>query len=148
MLKMVVKPPVQFSHLVTRLPMIGQMKEPIRAMAINRMDEERRVKLCSGSVLDVAVQPVLDQVAPAVSVLEVEQCLHIFAIELKAEHGFGFCTLVGEKIDQGIDGESQQNFGIFDLAQDRADSLEADVAPAILIQKEERPLRCTLALDA
>ena len=80
MLKMVVEPPVQFAHLVTRLPMIGQMEQPIRAMAIDRMDEEWRVKLGSGSVLDVTVQPVLDQVAPAVSVLEVEQRLNILAI--------------------------------------------------------------------
>src|SRR4051812_9717673 len=56
---------MQLPYLVARLPVVREVQQPVGAVRLDRVDEEGRVEARPRPRLDVAVEPVLDEVAPA-----------------------------------------------------------------------------------
>ena len=89
MLKMIVEPPMQLSHLIAGLAMVRQMQQPVGAMALRRVDEEWRVEFGAGAVLNMPIEPVLNQVTPAFAMSHIHQGPDVLATQFDRQQRLG-----------------------------------------------------------
>ena len=99
MLKVIVQPPVQFSHLIARLAVFRQVQQPIRSMSLNGINEEWRIEPRAGSILDVAMRAVVNEVAPSLSRAKIHQRPDILPIEFNFQKRLRFTSLYRQEID-------------------------------------------------
>src|SRR6516162_51609 len=99
----VIQSPVQLTHFVPCLTMVRQVQQPIRAVALYRVDEEGRIEACACPSLYMAIKPVLDEVAPTCTVSHVYQRAHVLARKLDVQQRLGLGRLRRKKIDQRVD---------------------------------------------
>lgn len=121
MLKMIIKSPMQLSHLIAGLAMVRQMQQPVRAMAFRRVDEEWGVEFGASAVLNMPIEPVLNQVTPALAMSHIHEGPDVLATQFNRQQRLGLGGLHRQKIDQGIDRERQQDFRIAQADQKTVD---------------------------
>ena len=86
----------------------------------------------------MTVEPVLDQnsVPELFRLLKLHKLFHQSGIYIDFSKGSHLMAVAREIVDQRIDTESQEHLRFRKLLQDDADRPKGDLAPAVLIEKE------------
>jgi hypothetical protein len=91
----------------------------------------------------VAIEPVLDQnsVAELFRLLKPHELLHQTGIYVDLAKGSHLVAVGGEIVDECIDAKSEEYLCFLKLLEDDTNRPKGDLAPAVLIEKENRLAR-------